>query len=201
MGAERFNQQIAFIIEIDRLKSVIRRSYLVSGERHENSAEHSWHLALMALTLAEYAAAPVDVSRVIRLVLVHDLVEIDAGDTYTYDPQGRLDQAAREQQAADRLFALLPADQSAALRALWDEFEAGATPEARFAVALDTLMPLLHNYHTQGRSWQEHGVDAAQVRQRMQRIRAGSEQLWQYAEGLIAAAVSAGYLRAASDQA
>jgi putative hydrolase of HD superfamily len=199
MILNRLRQQIDFIIEIDKLKSVVRRSYLADGSRRENSAEHSWQLAMMAVVLTEHANAPVDLLRVITMVLIHDIVEIDAGDTYIYDTQGALDKAQREQQAADRIFALLPADQAQELQSLWEEFEARETPDARFATTLDRLMPLLHNYVTAGRSWQEHGITSNQVLANNARIGEGSETLWELASNLIADSVAKGYLASASD--
>ena len=194
MNTDRLNRQIAFILEIDRLKSVLRRSYLINDPRRENSAEHSWHLAVLAMVLDEYANAEVNQARVLRMLLVHDVVEIDAGDTYCYDVVGNDSKADREQAAADRLFGLLPDDQRDEMRGLWEEFEARATPEAKFAAALDRLMPLLHNYHTQGRSWLEHGVTEAQVLGRNRHTGEGSEALWAYVEAMIADAVGKGYL-------
>jgi 5'-deoxynucleotidase YfbR-like HD superfamily hydrolase len=187
---DRLANQLLFILEIDRLKSVYRRTYLVDGTRSENSAEHSWHLALMAMVLAEHANKPLDVGKVIRMVLIHDIVEIDAGDTYIYDEQG--DKAEREQQAATRIFGLLPPDQEREFRELWEEFEAGETPEARFASALDRFMPQLHNYHTQGRSWKEHGITAERVLSRNVEIAGGSVTLWEFTQTLIEQAVAEG---------
>ncbi len=201
MYISRLDQQIQFILEIDKLKSVLRRSYLINDPRHENSAEHSWHLALMAILLAEHANAPVDLLRVIKMLLIHDIVEIDAGDTYIYDSIGALDKALREQRAADRIFQLLPPDQASELRGLWDEFEARTTPEARFANALDRLIPLLHNYTTAGRSWQEHGITSDQVVARNRQINEGSTTLWTMAQQLIDDAVAQGYLAATSSHA
>ena len=192
---ERFEQQIEFLLELDRLKAVLRRSYLLTTLRPENSAEHSWHIACMALVLAEYADTPVDVSRVVAMLLLHDSVEIDAGDTYCYDTDGAQDKAQRERRAAERIFGLLPPDQTRWFREIWEEFEANQTPDARFANALDRLMPLLHNYHTGGTSWMEHGISSAQVRERMEPVRLGSERLWTYACSIIDKALAAGYLR------
>src|SRR5262245_7397588 len=165
-SAERFNRQIAFVLEVDKLKSIVRRTYLLNADRAENTAEHSWHLAIMAMLLAEHANEPVDVTRVIKMVLVHDIVEIDAGDTYFYDTTAALDKAERERAAAERIFGILPEDQCEELRELWEEFEAATTADARFALALDRFIPQLHNYHTQGRSWAEHGITADQVLER-----------------------------------
>lgn len=194
MITDRLRQQIAFILEIDKLKEILRRTYVMSGARLENSAEHSWQLAIMAMLLAEHANEPVDICRVVKMTLVHDLVEIDAGDTYCYDSVAELDKAARERCAADRIFALLPVEQGRDLRALWEEFEERNTPDARFAAALDRLMPMLHNYHTHGRSWKEHGIKKSQVRERNAYIEDGSADLWAIAQELIEDAVANGYL-------
>ena len=192
----RLAQQLAFIVEIDRLKSIIRRAPLIDGSRRENSAEHSWHLALMAMVLAEHIDEPVDVGRTIRLVLVHDIIEIDAGDTFAYDLTGYLDKAEREERAAGRIFGLLPGDQAAEFRALWDEFEAGRTAEARFANALDRLMPLLHNYLNEGGVWRENGIGADKVRQRMAPVEQVSAELGELVESFVQAAVEHGYIEA-----
>lgn len=191
----RLARQMDFILEIDKLKQVIRRSYLVDASRRENTAEHSWHLAMMALLLDEYANEAVDPGRVMKLVLVHDIVEIDAGDTFLHDPVAALDKTEREQAAAERLFGLLPADQGGELRQLWQEFEARQTADARFANALDRLMPLLHNLHSGGRTWWEHDITRSQVTNRVQHIGEGSQALWAYAQTIIAQAVELGYLR------
>lgn len=195
LNTERLNRQIAFILEIDKLKSVLRRSYLLNETRHENSAEHSWHLSVMALVLAEHVDAEINQLRVLKMLLVHDIVEIDSGDTYIYDAAGNDTKAAREQEAAQRIFGLLPPDQSVEVQELWQEFEARETPEAKFAAALDRLMPLLHNYHTGGRSWREHNISKAQVLRLNRHIEAGSKSLWEYAEALINDAAVNGYLR------
>ena len=189
---DRLARQLQFIIEIDKLKSIYRRTYLIDGARQENSAEHSWHLALLALILAEHANEPLDVAKVVKMVLVHDIVEIDAGDTYIYAAQG--DKKERESLAADRIFGLLPPDQEAEFRGLWEEFEAGLTPEARFATALDRFVPQLHNYHTQGRSWKEHGITAERVLGRNVVMSHGSVTLWEWTQELIERAVTEGLL-------
>ena len=196
MDSNRFNTQLAFLAEIDGLKQVLRRTRLLSEQRRENDAEHSWHLAMYVMVLQEYAAGAVDLSRCLQMVLIHDIVEIDAGDTFCYDEAGRETQAEREQKAADRLFALLPAPQDALIRGLWDEFEALQTPEARFARAMDRLQPLVHNYRTQGSSWREHGVTADQVLQHNQAVAAGAPQLWPWIEAMVADAVRQGFLAA-----
>lgn len=192
--SDRLQQQIQFILEIDKLKSILRRSYLLNGERHENSAEHSWHLAMMAILLHEYANEKVDLLHVLKMVLVHDLVEIDAGDTYCYDEEANSDKIEREQKAADRIFALLSENQGKELRNLWEEFEERKTPEAKFANALDRLMPMMHNYYSQGKSWKEHGVVSNNVFERNSVMREGSEKLWEFAHSLIEDAVEKGYL-------
>lgn len=194
-AAARLARQLAFVLELDRLKGVLRRSYLLDGSRFENSAEHSWHVALMALALAEHAREPVDTGRVVKMLLVHDVVEIDAGDTYVYAP-GAHGKEAREREAAERLFGLLPEDQGRELRALWEEYEAQASPEARFARSVDRLMPFLHNVHTEGRSWREHGVRASDVGPVIDRIGPGSGTLHELARRLLREAVEAGHLPA-----
>ena len=195
MDLDRFEQQIRFILEIDKLKTVSRRTYLLNADRFENTAEHSWHLAIMAILLAEHANEIVNVPRVIRMVLIHDIVEIDAGDTYYYDSVASLDKAEREGQAADRLFGMLPPDQGTELRQLWEEFEACETPDARFAAALDRFIPQLHNYHTHGKSWNEHGVTADRVLEGNACIAEGSIKLWDCAQSLLKDAVAKGFLR------
>ena len=160
MDAKRLQRQIQFILEADKLKAVLRQTYVPGQDRRENSAEHSWQVALMACVLAEHSRQPVDVGKVVRMLLVHDLIEIDAGDTYVYDVQANTDKHERELLAAERIFGLLPTDQEHELRSLWQEFEDRKTAEAKFARGLDRLMPMLHNYHTQGKSWQEHAIRA-----------------------------------------
>jgi putative hydrolase of HD superfamily len=190
----RFERQIQFILEVDKLKTILRRTYLLNADRVENTAEHSWHLAIGAILLAEHANEPVDITRVLKMVLVHDIVEIDAGDTYFYDEAAEVDKSTREQRAADRLFGILPSDQGEELRALWEEFELGETPEARFALALDRFMPQLHNYYTEGRSWNEHGITADRVLERNASIANGSGKLWDCARSLLDDAVERGFL-------
>ncbi len=196
MTNQRLHQQIAFVVEIDRLKLVLRQTLLMDASRRENSAEHSWHLAMMALVLAEYAPAGVDIQHAIHQLLIHDLVEIDAGDTFCYDLAGHGDKARREQQAADRIFGLLPAPEGDRLRQLWDEFEAQVTPTARFAASLDRIQPLLHNWHTQGGTWKQHSISRAQVMQRMAPVEAGAPELWPFVLEVIEECVAMGYLAA-----
>jgi putative hydrolase of HD superfamily len=191
---ERLAQQISFILEADKLKSIERRTPLVDNSRQENSAEHSWHLALAALTLAEHAPAGTDVGHAIRLAIVHDLVEIDAGDTFAYDTAHAETKAAREQAAADRLFGLLPPDQASRFRAWWEEFEAQETPAARFANVLDRLQPLLLNMHSGGGSWATHRVARSQVVRRMTPIREWMPAAWPYVQDVIDRACAAGLI-------
>jgi len=194
MDHERLQRQLAFILEADKLKGVLRRTFVPGQDRCENSAEHSWQVALMAWILAEHAQRPVDICKVIKMMLVHDLVEIDAGDTYVYDAAAHANKAEREQKAADRLFGLLPEDQAREFRALWEEFEERSTMEAKFARGLDRLMPMLHNYHTQGRSWLEHGITREQVEKTNVIMKDGSSSLWDYANALIDSAVRENFL-------
>jgi putative hydrolase of HD superfamily len=174
----RLGAQLAFLLEADRLKQVERQTRIVGDVRRENSAEHSWHLALFALVLAEHADEPVDLGRVLAMLLLHDLVEVDAGDTFIYDEDGLASKAEREHAAADRLFGLLPADQAGRLRSLWEEFEERQTADARFAGALDRLQPVLLNHANDGGGWREHGVEASRVRAVNGRIAEGSGALW-----------------------
>ncbi|MCB9150989.1 MAG: HD domain-containing protein [Caldilineaceae bacterium] len=191
---ERLQQQIAFILELDKLKAVLRRTKPTGLERQENTAEHSWHIATLALVMAEYANEPVDMSHVVKMLLVHDIVEIDADDTMIYDVAANADKWERESRAAERLFGLLPAAQGAEFKALWLEYEAQSTPEARFAKVADRLMPILHNYHRQGEGWLIHKVRAHQVRQVNSVIDHGSNELWAFVQSLIDDAVAKGYL-------
>ena len=177
---ERLKKQMEFIIEVDKLKNIIRQTNLTNGERKENDAEHSWHLALMAVFLSEYAKEPVDVLQVIKMVLIHDLVEIDAGDTYLYDEAGNGTKAAREQKAAERIFNILPGDQAEELFQLWQEFEDRKTPESKFANTLDRIQPVLLNDATEGRAWREHDVCIDQIMSKNEYTSQGSDVLWAY---------------------
>jgi len=190
----RLEQQIAFLVEIDKLKQVLRRTRLIGGERRENTAEHSWHATMIALVLAEYSNEPIDVQRVLKMLLVHDIVEIDAGDTFAFDAVGYLDKAEREQAAAARIFGLLPEDQRSELRGLWEEFEIGESPEARFANMADRLMPALQNYNNGGGTWREANLDRAKVEHRMEPISAAAP-VYAYVNSLIDAAVAQGMIR------
>ena len=191
---ERLTRQIAFLVEADKLKSVVRRTPLVDGSRLENSAEHSWHLVLVIMVLREYGPRDVDWIRVMEMVAVHDLVEIDAGDVSAYDVDAFAAKAVREQTAAHRIFGLLPADQQSHFRELWDEFEAKETAEARFATAVDRFQPMLLNCRSQGAAWNRHGVTHDRVVARNRQIADGCHELWCYAEKMLQDIVDAGHL-------
>ena len=178
MNTPRLAEQLAFLVEADKLKNVLRRTLVTSGARRENSAEHSWHLALCAITLAEYAAEPVDLLRAMKMLVVHDLVEIDAGDTFAYDTAANNGKVERERAAAERIFGLLPADLAGEVRVLWEEFEAHATPEARFANAIDRIQPFLQNLHTQGGTWRMYRPTRELVLERMDPVRTALPALW-----------------------
>jgi len=194
----RLADQMRFLFEIDKLKEVQRRTRLPQSQRPENSAEHSWHITLMAFILAEHAApAGTDIVRVMKMLLIHDIVEIDAGDTFGYDTAGHADKQEREIRAADRIFGLLPISQATELRTLWDEFETGETAEAKFALAMDRFQAVMVNYLSSGGSWREHHVTADRVFARNEVIANGSPALWDYARGLIQDAVTKGWLETA----
>ena len=195
MDVNRLEQQMRFLVEVDKMKSVYRRTILIDKTRRESDAEHSWHFALMAMLLAEYAdPEKVDCARVIRMALVHDLIEIYAGDTFAYDVQGNQDKRQRETEAADKLFALLPEDQAAEIRALWEEFDAMETPDAQYAAAIDRLQPFLNNYLTQGHTWGLGGVKSAQVYERMDPIRVALPEVWPFVDKMIQENKEKGYL-------
>ncbi|ELA9459196.1 HD domain-containing protein [Vibrio alginolyticus] len=193
---ERLEKQLALVIELDKLKSILRRTRVKSAEgRLENSGEHSWHVALMAILMEEHANAPVDICRVMKMLLIHDVVEIDAGDTFVYDTAAFQEQAEKEIRAAERLFGMLPSDQEQELLALWHEFEAAQTDDAKYAKALDRLIPMLLNYHNNGQSWKEHGVSREQALTINKRIEFGSVTLWDKAKELIEEATEKGWLK------
>ena len=195
MDVNRLEQQMRFLVEVDKMKSVYRRTILIDKTRRESDAEHSWHFALMAMLLAEYAdPEKVDCARVIRMALVPDLIEIYAGDTFAYDVQGNQDKRQRETEAADKLFALLPEDQAAEIRALWEEFDAMETPDAQYAAAIDRLQPFLNNYLTQGHTWGLGGVKSAQVYERMDPIRVALPEVWPFVDKMIQESIEKGYL-------
>ncbi len=195
MISDRLTAQIDFILEIDKMKTILRQNVPITQPyRQENDAEHSWHLAMMALLLADYADRPVDPARVVKMLLIHDLVEIDAGDTFIYDEAAHHDKEDREQRAADRIFGLLPDDQRDELRGLWDEFEARQSDDARFAAALDRLQPVLLNHATQGGRWRKNGVTAAKVLNRTKIVADGSQALWELLQDRVRDAVEQGYI-------
>ncbi len=209
---ERLISQLRFLLEADKMKSLYRQTYIIADEargasmrdfegdaslhrRRENDAEHSFHLALFAMILAEHSNEDIDLLRVLKMVTIHDIVEIDAGDTYCYDTEGYKTKADRENAAADRLFGLLPDDQRDEYRGLWEEFERSDTAESRFANALDRMQPMLLNYTKGGVSWKEHGTSADMVRERNSHIADGSEALWEYMEKCLEDAIGKGYLK------
>ncbi len=195
MAHERLEKQIRFILEVDKLKEVFRQTVCTQSRRAENDAEHSWHLCLAVIVLSEHANTPnLDVLRVLKMLILHDLVEIDAGDTFAYDTAGRVHQHEREAKAADRIFALLPGDQAAEFRALWDEFEEVATPEAKFAAAIDRFQPCLLNCSTEGAAWKRHGVTQDRVIARNSYIAEGSADLWKATLAMIEETARAGHL-------
>ncbi|WP_092478275.1 HD domain-containing protein [[Clostridium] polysaccharolyticum] len=178
---ERLKKQFEFIKEIDKEKFIGRQTYLTDAKRKENDAEHAWHMAIMAVLLSEYANEEIDVLKTITMLLIHDIVEIDAGDTYAYDEAGLETQREREEKAADRIFGLLPKDQEKKFRELWEEFEARETKEAKFARTLDNVQPTMLNAASDGKAWSEHGVHISQILKRNERTKEGSEILWNYA--------------------
>jgi putative hydrolase of HD superfamily len=191
---QRLQRQMEFLLELDKLKTIFRRNHLADGSRLENDAEHSWYFAVAALVLAEHAAEPVDVARVVRMALVHDVVEIDAGDTFIYDESAKQGQAEREQRAADRLFGLLPEDQALDLLALWREFEECATRESRYARAIDRIVAVILNYASEGKTWKRHRIPKPQILAINERIAAGSPALWSYVRELIEDAARRGFI-------
>jgi putative hydrolases of HD superfamily len=192
---ERLARQIAFLVEADKLKAIVRRTPLVDLSRLENSAEHSWHLVLVTMVLREYGPQDVDWMRVLEMVAVHDLVEIDAGDVSAYDVDAFAEKALREQAAADRIFGLLPADQQSYFRGLWDEFEAHTTPEARFANAVDRLQPLIQNAHASGGSWRNQTLLRGQILSRMAPIETSLPDIWPHVLEVVESFCAAGVLR------
>lgn len=191
---ERLKKQMDFILEVDKIKDIQRQTILSNGVRRENDAEHSWHLALMALLLGEYANEEVDIRKVMTMVLIHDIVEIDAGDTYAYDSEGNKTKEIREKAAANRIFGLLPEDQGAYLKGLWEEFEAYETPEAKYAHVMDNFQPLMLNDSTDGVSWVEHQVCKSQVYKRNERMAEGSEKIWEQMQAMIQKHVELGHI-------
>ena len=195
MDAEKIKRQLQFLLETDRMKNIERRNLIADGSRRENDAEHSWHLALFALVLAEYAPPQTDVNRAIRMAVVHDLVEVYAGDTFCYDKAAAADKKEREEAAARRLFGALPAGQGSELEALWREFDEESTPAARYAAACDRLQPFLLNYKTKGHTWNLTEVHAADVYERLRPVREGMPALWDVVEFVVKDSVARGWLR------
>jgi len=196
MENERLMKQIRFITEIDKLKQIYRQSVIIGAERNENDAEHSWHMAIMAILLSEYSAAKdLDILKVIKMVLIHDIVEIDAGDTFCYDEKGYEDKEEREKKAAERIFNILPDDQAKEIRELWEEFEKLETDEAKFAACLDRLQPLILNYNTNGHTWQKPGVNKSKVLKRIGPLEENTPDLWEYAREILEDSIKKGYLK------
>lgn len=194
MENKKLNKQIDFILEMDKLKTIFRKSFILDTDRRENDAEHSWHLAVMAIVLQEYSNNSLDVFHVLKMLLLHDVVEIDAGDTFLYDEKLAVSKLKRENEAADRIFCLLPDSQGDIFKELWLEFEAGITPEAKFAKSLDRLMPLLHNYYSGGKTWIEYGITKKQVLEKNEKFCEASIELWEFAKSIIDKSVEKGYL-------
>ena len=192
----RLDQQLRFTAEIDKMTSILRRTMLIDGSRRENDAEHSWHIAVMAMIFEEYAAEPVDVSRAVKMCVVHDLIEIYAGDTFAYDAAGNADKAEREAAAADKLFAQLPSEQGSEIRSLWEEFDAMQTPDAKYAACMDRLQPFLHNTLTGGHTWVESGTVRTSVEKRMAIIKDFMPEVYKWVEKNLDNAVAQGWLKA-----
>ena len=191
---DRLKKQLEFSLEIDREKNVLRQTHLSGGGRRENDAEHAWHMAVMSYLLREYSNDEIDISKTMLMCLIHDLVEIDAGDTYAYDDEAKKSQKEREDRAKERIFGMLPSDQEEELKALFEEFEEGASAEARFARAMDNLQPLILNNSNNGNDWKEHGVSASQVYNRQKRTEAGSAKLYEVTEDIIKDHIAKGNL-------
>ena len=195
MENERLEKQIDFILEADKEKNIIRQTHLSENGRRENDAEHAWHMAIMVYLLKEYANEEIDVAKAMMMALIHDIVEIDAGDTYAYDPKGLETQKAREEQAAERIFGLLPDDQGEELKSLFQEFEASETPEARFVRAMDNFQPLLLNDSNDGGDWREHEIGKTQVMKRHTKTKLGSDVIWERAREIIEKHVRKGNIK------
>jgi Predicted hydrolases of HD superfamily len=191
---ERLKKQIGFLLEIDKLKTIVRRNYISDGSKRENDAEHSWYFAMAALLLAEYSNNDIDVQRVIHMALIHDIVEVDAGDTFVYDEKAKESQNEREEKAAGRLFGILPEDQKKYFLSLWHEFEGDTTNESKFARAIDRLVAIFLNYQSKGKAWKENNVGYEKIYKINKRIEAGSSELWRFVEGIINKAVEEGVL-------
>lgn len=192
---KKLKSQLDFLVEIDKMKNIFRRTVIIDKSRRENDAEHSWHFAMLAMILEEYSSQKVDVTKAIKIALVHDLVEVYAGDTFAYDEKAKQDKRQRELEAADKIFGMLPEEQGAYIRALWDEFEAKETPESKYANVCDRLQPLMHNYLTDGHTWKEGDVHAPQVLERMDIIRETAPELWKAVEGMVKISIEQGILK------
>ena len=195
MSEERLKKQLEFLVEIDKMKNVLRRTLIVDGSRRENDAEHSWHLAMLAMVLEEYSEREINISRVVRMCLVHDLVEVYAGDTFAYDEKGYEDKFARETAAADKLFSMLPTEQGEEFRALWEEFDEAQTADAMYAAAMDRLQPMMNNFLTDGHTWKEGKVTSDKVLDRMQPIKKATPELWQVVEYIVSTSIERGILQ------
>ncbi|MCI1328374.1 MAG: HD domain-containing protein [Lachnospiraceae bacterium] len=194
MDQKRFRKQLDFILEIDKEKNILRQTHLSNGGRREDDAEHAWHLAVMTYLLSEYSNRKIDVAKTMLMTLIHDIVEIDAGDTYAYDAEAKKSEKAREKAAADRLFGLLPDDQNEKLRSIWEEFEAYETPEAKFAHVMDNFQPMLLNHSNHGGDWKEHGIRRSQTEKRNEKTPEGSAAIWDYMKKILDENVAAGSL-------
>lgn len=192
---KKLKSQLDFLVEIDKMKNIFRRTVIIDKSRRENDAEHSWHFAMLAMILEEYSSQKVDVTKAIKIALVHDLVEVYAGDTFAYDEKAKQDKRQRELEAADKIFGMLPPEQGVYIRALWDEFEAKETPESKYANVCDRLQPLMHNYLTDGHTWKEGDVHAPQVLERMDIIRETAPELWKAVEGMVKISIEQGILK------
>lgn len=192
---EKLKNQIKFVMVIDEMKNIFRRNLIIDGSRRENDAEHSWHLAMLAMILEEYSAEKIDLERVLKIALVHDLIEVYAGDTFAYDEKGNEDKHEREVKAADKLFGMLDGTQGGEIRALWDEFEAMETAESRYANAIDRIQPLILNYMTNGHTWKQGNVHSTQIYKRMDIIRTATPELWHIVEGIINTSIEIGILK------
>jgi|SRR5690554_330027 len=190
---ERFQKQINFLIEIDKVKSIFRRTRIFNNKRYENDAEHGWHMSLMALILAEYSNEKIDICKVIKMALIHDLVEIDAGDTFLY-ADNQTEKIMNERKCAERIFGLLPEDQYKEIMGLWEEFEAKETFEAKFAGSMDRLGPIMQNFYDNGHAWKKHNITSDKVLKVNKQIQNGSEELWEYAKSLIEKSIEKGNL-------
>ena len=194
MKNERLLKDIKFIVELDKMKSIFRETSVIGEDRREDDAQHSWHISLMAMVLSEYTNEKVDLLRVIKMLLIHDLVEIFAGDTFCYDLAGNADKRERELEAAEKIFGMLDEDKGLELRALWDEFEEIKTPEAKFATAMDRFQPMLNNYHNNGGTWKKYDVSQSDIYKRISPVKDSSEELWKFVEHMIEDAYDRGLI-------